>query len=92
MRTIYKYELPLEGSDVQHIDMPEGAELLYVDIQPEVALHSVFVWALVDTDKPMAKRTLAVTGTGHPVPDEGTGRYVGSCRMQAFVWHVWEAI
>lgn len=89
MRTIYKYELSLAQGDVQPITMPKGADILYVGTQPEVALHSVFVWAYVDTAAEPVTRTLAVTGTGHPAPDD-VSRYLGSCQMQGFVWHVWD--
>lgn len=88
MRTIWKYNL--SRTDLQKIQMPIDAELLYVDNQGGPTL-----WALVDTDNPSVERLICIVGTGHPIPGpEISGRfayaYVGSVLDGPFVWHIFD--
>lgn len=65
MKTIWKYTL--EITDIQHVDLPEGAEVLHVDNQNE----SLCMWALVDPKaKPGPMRYFEIFGTGHPIKED----------------------
>lgn len=84
MQTIYKYRINTSESSV---DLPEGAEILSVGEQD----NRVYLWARVDTDKPLVPRRIYVIGTGFSL-DLGTEpRYVGTVHMPTgFVWHIYE--
>jgi len=60
MNTIWKF--PLAPADVIEVEMPEGAVILAVQTQQEVPC----LWAIVDPDAPLEKRTILMMGTGHP--------------------------
>ena len=88
MRTVYKY--PLEwpmASDEFTMSFPEGAELLHFDMQGRAPT----IWALVDPDKPVARRTFRLAGTGHPIEAEEMA-HVGTCMDGPFVWHLFELV
>ena len=71
--------------------MPSDAVVLSVGTQN----GDIYVWALVNTTKPMSRKKFFVFGTGHPFP-EGTPplKFVGTVHMTAhigggfLVWHV----
>ena len=82
---IFKYTLAV--TDVQELEMPEGAQLLTVQVQngePQL-------WALVDRYANTVTRRIVIYGTGHEVhPDPGT--YVATFQQAggALVWHVFD--
>lgn len=78
--TVYKYELAI--TDDQEIEMPQGAELLYVAMQ----YGKLQLWARVFPDSRIVRRRFRVAGTGHP---DARGRYVGTILGQ-LVWHVFD--
>jgi hypothetical protein len=83
MKMIWKWTL----TQATTIDMPQGAQVLDVQVQhgePQL-------WALVDPNAPKVKREFNVYGTGHDLP-HNPGTYVGTFQMQggAFVFHVFE--
>ena len=85
MKTVFKYELASE------IEMPEGAEILSLHSQRDMA----YIWALVNPEARMIKRHFLILGTGHPVPQDGELRkekFVGTILVQhgSLVFHVWE--
>lgn len=87
MKVIYKY--PLDKT-MTH-EMPEGAEVLHVGIQPQ----GLTLWALVkvehpDHEGPQETRTFRVYGTGHPIADQVPQDYIGTVQDGLFVWHVFE--
>ncbi len=86
MKTIHKYAL--EISDEQGIYMPQGAELLTVQMQ----YGHPCVWALVDTDAPPCLRGFAIRGTGHPARGLSRKDYVGTVqdRGGSLIWHVFD--
>lgn len=86
MKTIYKY--PIKVDDDQTIRMPQGAELLSVQCQASQPC----VWAMVDTDKPMALRGFGLVGTGHPCERLHAGKYVGTFQMRdgTLVFHLFD--
>lgn len=59
MKTIYKYPV-----DKEIILLPEGAEILHIDVQNEYP----FVWTIVDTEVVIQKAYLFAFGTGYPLP------------------------
>jgi hypothetical protein len=68
--------------------MPRGAEALSVGLQD----GQPYLWALVDPEAPKEWRTFAVAGTGHALPPESPGRFIGSIiGVEGWiVLHVWE--
>jgi len=83
MKTIWKFELPIEGT----IEMPIGAEILGVQVQRDEPR----LWAMVDPSAPKEKRQFKIYGTGHTMPDN-PGKYVGTFQIAegTFIFHVFE--
>ena len=93
MKTIHKFQFLV--SDFLGIAMPEGSEILHINLQRA----SPCLWALVDTAKPMVQRTFRVFGTGHEIPPEMFGcdfrmnpkmKYLATFQQPPFVWHMFE--
>ena len=78
MRTIWKYPLG------RVLALPDGARLIKVARQA----GELTLWALVDTEAPLAPHHFEVCGTGHPAPPDSS--YVGTVFDEPFVWHVFE--
>lgn len=62
-KTIFKY--PGKLDDMQVVSLPRFSQPLSIQQQNE----SLQLWALVDTDEPVANYVLHCYGTGHPVGD-----------------------
>jgi hypothetical protein len=88
MRTIYKY--PLELVDLQTLELPAGAELLTVQMQD----GRPCLWAEVATSAPARPRTIAIYGTGNPIPGDAEIEYIGTFQMHggALVFHAFEVV
>ena len=87
MHTIYKYEIPMAGEFT--IQMPEGAQVLDIQVQREAPM----MWVLVDPEKPIKHRHFRMYGTGHPISDDIAVLYHhGSFQLQNgnFLGHVFE--
>ena len=71
------------------LEMPEGAVILYIDVQGEMPC----LWAEVDPSQPKIKRQFHLYGTGHHMHDTPQW-YVGSFMMHggALVFHLFEEI
>lgn len=82
MITIYKY--PLKTSNT--IELPEGAELLTVQIQN----GEPYLWAKIDTDAPKEIKSIICVGTGHPIKFDG--KYIATFIMPdlGLVFHAFE--
>lgn len=80
-----KFQLGI--TDRQTIAMPQGAEILSVQVQHQ----ALCLWALVDPGQPCQPRVFRIYGTGHSI-DQEVGGYVGSVQMAngSLVWHVFE--
>ncbi len=89
MKTVWKF--PIEATEIQSVQMPRGAQILYVGVQGEGLRMKASVWALCDTDQPKAERRLAVTGTGHDAA-HCEGPHVGTFMLGngALVFHVFD--
>lgn len=84
--TIHKYSLAV--TDRQTVEIPEGAELLCVQMQNLEPM----LWAKVDPTRGKTPRTLHTFGTGNPIPD-GEFRYVGTYQVRGqLVFHVFEEL
>ena len=78
----------LNVTDRQTIKMPALATLLSVQMQGSACC----LWALCDPNAPDEQRTLAIYGTGNPMPDD-PGRYIATFQMSGgeLVFHVFDA-
>jgi DNA-directed RNA polymerase subunit RPC12/RpoP len=85
IRKIFKYPLPVD--DEIAISMPEGSEILTVQVQGTMP----YIWAIVDTDAPITTRYLCIRGTGHAFKGN-EGKYIGTYQLDngALVFHVFE--
>jgi len=96
MSVIYKY--PMEITDFQEIEMPEGAEILCVQTADLPYGHDWVsgptLWAMVDPDKPLKPRRFYVFGTGKPMKYEHKLKYIGTTQQNngALVWHIFENV
>lgn len=59
------WKFPLALVDIQSVEMPAGAKLLDVQLQRDL----LCLWALCDEQAPIETRSIAIIGTGNPVPE-----------------------
>lgn len=89
MKTIWKFEL--EVTDKQAKWMPNGAEILCVQMQG----RKPCLWALVETDNNETERTILIYGTGNPISESYFAlKYIDTFQMHdgGLVWHVFEKV
>ena len=81
MRTVWKFNIPLEGS----IAMPDGAQPLAVQVQDGAPC----LWAMVDPSQPSVLYPIHVMDTGQRMA-EPVGRYVGTFQLAggSLVFHL----
>jgi hypothetical protein len=84
MRTVYKYELPVE--DVHDLTLPVGARLVHHAAESQSLL---LLWFEVNTTAPTEVRRFHVHGTGHPIFPGS--KHLGSVKVDPFVWHIYES-
>lgn len=102
MYSIYKY--PLAITDTQTIDLPLESKILSVGYQGG---DELVLWALVYPGHRPFPKTFRIIGTGHPIRDPDSLRYIGTVQMksdpmddgqgnissgQIYVWHVFEQL
>lgn len=87
-KSIWKF--PLETTDIQQIEMPVDAEILTIQTQA----GQPCIWALVSPDAPKRKVAFEIFGTGHPVPENGRRKYVGTYQLRggSLVFHCFELL
>lgn len=87
---IFKY--PLRTVPEQDIEMPKGAAVLSLQVQPDSrGSDTPQVWALVDPDEPKILRRFRTYATGEEMEDHADfPHFVGTYQlsMGAFVAHV----
>lgn len=85
MRQIWKFQL--ETTDLQSVEMPDGAKVLTVQVQHGTPC----IWAECDTEAEKEKRWFRTFGTGHPMPDK-PGEYIGTYQLNGgdLVFHVFD--
>ena len=83
MKTIWKYPL----SEKCSFAMPQGAKILTVARQNDESC----LWALVDSEAPLCRRTFVMLGTGHEILENNL-TFLGSVQYieGAIVMHVFE--
>lgn len=84
--TIYKYPIPIE--DAFRLELPEGAEVLTVQVQS----GKPCIWAKVNKEtNAVERRYFHLHGTGHDL-HPSAGRYVGTFQMYegALIFHLFE--
>jgi hypothetical protein len=87
MRTIWKFKL--QTTDEQELLMPEGSEILTVQIQD----GEPCLWAMIEnTESKPEKRLIEIFGTGNPINSHGPREYIGTYQLGggALVFHVFE--
>lgn len=80
---VWKFPLPFPGLNV--LEMPEGAEVLTVQMQGDYPV----LWALCNPDAPKQTRTFLQVMTGHWLTHR-PGRYVATVQVGDLVVHVFE--
>jgi hypothetical protein len=80
MKTIHKYNIPLDTAHDCIINMPSGAQVLSTGFQDT----ELFIWALVDPDAEKKDHYFQVFGTGHEVVSQHRGQ---KCGKLEFVGH-----
>lgn len=88
MKQIWKYDLAIAG--IQDIKMPEGAEVLTVQVQRGVAC----IWALITPELKQVVRQFTVVGTGHDIASQFEMNYIGTFQINGgdLVFHVFELL
>lgn len=86
-KAIWKFPLKMTAY-YQTIEMPTGARIVYVGINPGDEGRRGAIWAEVETALPTEKRYFFIVGTGQPIP-EGT-TYIGTYDQSPFIWHIYE--
>lgn len=81
MITIWKF--PLKITREQTLSVPENPKPLHVGLDPD---GTPCLWCQVLTTNAVVDMPVAICGTGHHVPQDGT--YRGTFIQGAFVWHV----
>lgn len=86
MKRIYKY--PVRIDDVQTIDLPQGAQVLSVQVQD----GSPYIWACVNPSAVSEPRQFHLYGTGHPIED--LLRFIGTFQLFGgrLVYHLFEEV
>lgn len=85
MITIHKYQFDI--SDKVTIEMTQGANVLSVQVQD----GRPTMWAMVETNYSLEKKSFRIYGTGHELDLFATeGRYIGTIQHNGFVWHIFE--
>jgi hypothetical protein len=64
MKAIYKYRLPF--MEVSKVTMPADSEI----IRTAGLDGAIWLWAIVDTEKPLVERTFHLFKTGGKMPDD----------------------
>jgi hypothetical protein len=84
MKTIFKYELSLNRTELQ---LPKNAKVLTAQLQEGVFC----IWVMLDQGfVTYVPWFFDVYGTGHNMPSD-PGDYVATAQMGPFVWHVFDA-
>jgi hypothetical protein len=83
IKRVYKYQLVMGGWS--HVYMPEGAEVLCVQVQNA----EPFIWARITVGAPPVMYHFRIAGTGHDL-GSNVGRYIGTFQLDggALVFHV----
>ena len=83
MKSIWKYKLE------PNIDILIPVEAKFLSVQNQ--FNEIFIWFLIDTEKPTILRHFNVYGTGHPITGD-PGKFLGTVQIEkgVLVFHVFE--
>ena len=83
---VFRYHVPVD--DNLTIDLPVGARILTVQEQ----CGYPYIWALVNPDAPIERRTFRLAGTCNTIECHGELLYVGTFQLRggALVFHMFE--
>mgnify|MGYP001576669000 CR=1 FL=1 len=86
MRTIWKFEIPVE--DHFEVQIPMASQVLTVDVQH----GQPCIWALVNPDAERIAYKFVLRGTGHPI-EEDLGPYIGTFQLAGggLIFHLFHA-
>ena len=89
MKTIWKFPI-LEPHEYNEIEMPEGADVLTVQMQGK----TMCLWAIVDPEAPKVPRMFNVCGTGNSMLEHVQRRYIGTIQMHGgqYIFHIFEVL
>lgn len=91
MKTIWKYDVPLDVDDFT-LDVPEGSEILCLKTQNNIP----HLWFLIDVANinKLETRTFYIQETEYSFQDYNKMKYVGTfmMRQDRLVWHLFEYI
>jgi hypothetical protein len=84
-KKIFKYPIPIDDEIV--LSMPEGAEVLSVQVQR----GQPCIWAVVNPTRPPVHHTFEIRGTGHRFMGN-EGRFIGSFQLENgyLIFHLFE--
>lgn len=99
---IYKYRIEAdadyEGFFEQRLEMPEGAKV--ISCASAQGVYGVYVWAIVNPNKPLVSHWIGVLGTGHGVLGTGhssiteselaEGTFIGTVVNHPATWHIFD--
>lgn len=74
-KVIFKYQMPVLEQFT--MELPEGAEIIRMQDQDGL----FWLWAVVDTEKPLETRSFMAFKTGAPIPRDVALSYVGFCAV-----------
>lgn len=92
MRMIHRTQIPVaDGAQAFNID---GFDKVLAVAPARNGVYGIDMWYLVGHLPTLAKVTVSVAGTGHPLHEFETERnYVGTCVMSdGLVWHVFAEV
>ncbi len=90
MKTIWKFETPFENTFT--LEMPMGAKI--ISVQQDQKTMIPCMWAIVNTDNKIEKRTFELFGTGIFMNEDVNRKYIGTYQYQRgeFVGHIFERL
>ena len=84
MKTIHKYQMK---KFMDPIMMPEGAEILSIQIQR----LTICIWAMVNDEAPIKQRDIYMFGTYQILPkDMSEYKYITTLQVGELIWHFFE--
>lgn len=84
MQTIYKYKLAV--TDFQQIELPLGAKVLSVGLDPS---GDVCLWAKVHRKETATyDAAIAIVGTGNDAEMSDRYKFMGTVKQGPFMWHI----
>ena len=82
------WKFPLDVTELQGISIPSTARILTAQTQHEIPC----IWAQVDENTALVTRKIRIAGTGHDIPENSKGIYIGTFQLRggAFIYHVFD--